>query len=266
MTIETALPAAVRRERIAELARQQGFVRITELRDRFGTSEVTLRADLDALAEASVLQRIHGGALATPAPRAAEQPFERVSLAATEQKRAIGRAAAQLVQSGQTVVLDVGTTTTAIADALLERSDLAGVTVVTSALNIALALERGIPRFTVIVSGGTLRPLQHSLVDPLAGTVLEQIHADLCFVGCSGIDPATGITNVNLPEADVKRRMLTASERSIVVADGSKLGVSYQSRVAPLAAVGAILTDADADAVQIARLESAGATVLLADS
>jgi DeoR family transcriptional regulator of aga operon len=263
---DVTLPAAVRRERIAELVERQGFVRVTELRDRFGTSEVTLRADLDALAEASVLQRIHGGALATSGARPAEQPFERVSLSAAGEKRAIGRASARLVESGQTVILDVGTTTTAIAAALLERTDLSDVVVVTSALNIALALESAIPRFTVIVSGGTLRPLQHSLVDPLAGTVLDHIHADLAFIGCSGIDPATGITNVNLPESDVKRRMLSSSARSIVVADGSKLGVTQQSRVAPLAAINTIVTDDGADPVQVARLKAAGATVLLAES
>jgi DeoR family transcriptional regulator of aga operon len=266
MTLETALPPAVRRERIAALVEQQGFVRVTDLRDRFGISEVTLRADLDALADASLVQRIHGGAIAGGGSRIPEQPFEKVSLAGAEQKRAIGTAAAALVQSGQAVVLDVGTTTTAIAIALIARTELRDVVIITNALNIAVALEVVIPRFTVIVSGGTLRPLQHSLVDPLAGAVLDHIHADIAFIGCSGVDAGTGITNVNLPEADVKRRMLGSASRSIVVADGSKLGLSYHSRVSPLSGVDALITDGGAAPTEVAKLERAGLAVILAHS
>ncbi len=118
MYTELDLPAAVRRDRIVALVEQQGFVRVADLSDRFGTSEVTTRADLDALARALVVQRIHGGAIALSATPAPEMPFEQTSLSAADQKRSIGVAAAALVQSGQAVVLDVGTTTAAIATAL----------------------------------------------------------------------------------------------------------------------------------------------------
>jgi DeoR family transcriptional regulator of aga operon len=265
VSLETALPPAVRRERIAALVEQQGFVRVTDLRDRFGISEVTLRGDLDALADASVVQRIHGGAIAGGAVRT-EQPFEKVSLAGAAEKRAIGIAAAALVSSGQSIILDVGTTTSAIASALIARTDLRDVEIITNALNIAVAFEATIPRFSVIVTGGTLRPLQHSLVDPLAGAVLDHIHADIAFIGCSGVDADTGITNVNLPEADVKRRMIAAASRRIVVADGSKLGQRHHSRVVPLAGVDALLTDAGADAREVQALERAGLPVLRAAS
>lgn len=266
MTLEAALPAAVRRDRIAALVTQQGFVRVTDLHDRFGISEVTLRADLDALADADILQRIHGGAIANQGSRRAELPFEQVSLAGAAQKRAIGIEAASLVSSGQAIVLDVGTTTTAIAAALMDRSDLTDVVVITNALNIALALEAAIPRFTVIVTGGTLRPLQHSLVDPLAGVVLDRVRADIAFIGCSGVDAEIGISNVNLPEADVKRRMLAAAVRKIVVADSSKLGLSYHSRFASLAEVDGLITDADAAPEEVAKLQRAGLAVTRAVS
>ncbi len=263
MTMDTDLPAAVRRERIVAIVEQQGFARVTELSDRFGTSEVTTRADLDALAESRAVQRIHGGAIANSAP---ELPFEKTTLASTDQKRAIGVAAAALVQSGQAIVLDVGTTTTAIATALLNRAELKDVVVITNALNIAIALEQAIPRFEVIVTGGTLRPLQHSLVDPLAGAVLQHIHADLAFIGCSGVDAKAGITNVNLPEADVKRRMIAAASRTIVVADGSKLGVTQHSRVAAISDIDTVITSADAEATAVAGLTKAGVTVTVADA
>jgi DeoR family transcriptional regulator of aga operon len=264
MVAESALPAAVRRERIVAIVEEQGFARVTELSDRFGISEVTTRADLDALAKAFVVQRIHGGAIAASHPPALEQPFEQTSLTAADQKRSIGIAAAALVQSGQAIVLDVGTTTAAIATALIARTELHDVVVITNALNIAIALESAIPRFTVIVTGGTLRPLQHSLVDPLAGAVIEHIHADIAFVGCSGVDVKAGVTNINLPEADVKRRMLAAAARSIVVADGTKLGVAHHSRVAPVSDVDGLITSADADPRIVEQLERAGLAVTLA--
>ncbi len=265
MVIETTPPAAVRRERILAMAEEQGFVRVTELSGRFGISEVTVRADLDALARASAVRRVHGGAIAPSRPDSPERPFEQTSLAAAGQKRAIGISAAALVESGQAIVLDVGTTTTAIAVALVARAELRDVVVITNALNIAMALESAIPRFTVIVTGGTLRPLQHSLVDPLAGAVLERINADLAFVGCSGVDARAGITNVNLPEADVKRRMLAAATRGIVVADGTKLGIAQLSRVAPLSDIDTLITSADAEPLEVARLEREGLRVVIAD-
>jgi DeoR family transcriptional regulator of aga operon len=264
MAIESALPAAVRRERIVAIVEEQGFARVTELGDLFGISEVTIRADLDTLAKTLVVQRIHGGAIAASRPPAPEQPFEQTSLTAADQKRRIGVTAAALVHSGQAIVLDVGTTTAAIATALIARIDLRDIVVITNALNIAVALESAIPRFTVIVTGGTLRPLQHSLVDPLAGAVIEHIHADIAFVGCSGVDVLAGITNVNLPEADVKRRMLAAAARSIVVADATKLGVAHHSRVAPVSDVGGLITSSDADPRIVEQLERAGLPVTLA--
>jgi DeoR family transcriptional regulator of aga operon len=264
MVLETALPAAVRRERIVAIVEKQGFARVTELSDLFGTSEVTTRADLDALAKAQVVQRIHGGAIASVHPPVPEQPFEQTVLAAAEQKRRIGISAAALVQSGQAVVLDVGTTTVAIASALMARPELHDVVIITNALTVAITLEQAIPRFTVIVMGGTLRPLQHSLVDPLAGAVIEHIRADIAFIGCSGVDVKAGVTNINLPEADVKRRMLAAAARTVVVADASKLGVAHHSRVAPISDVDLLITSWDADPRLVAKLERAGLAVTIA--
>jgi hypothetical protein len=117
------------------------------------------------------------------------------------------------------VILDVGTTTTAIARALMASDELTNVCVFTNAINIALELEPAIPRFTVVVLGGTLRPLQHSLVDPLSGLVLEQVNVGIVFLGCNGIDPEAGITNLNLPEAGIKQRMLAAHEAGGRTAD-----------------------------------------------
>jgi DeoR family transcriptional regulator of aga operon len=257
-------PAAVRREQILSIIGQNGFVKVAGLSRQFGVSEVTVRSDLDALAGENAVQRVHGGAVASGRPGGLERPFEQSMLAESDEKARIGRAAAALVESDQAIVLDVGTTTTAIARALLERDDLQGVVVITNALNIALLLEPAIPRFTVVVTGGTVRPLQHSLVDPLAGVVLDRIRADLAFIGCSGVDSVAGITNVNLPEADVKRRMLAAAARSVVVADSSKLGITQLSRVAPIGEIDTLVTGAEADAAHLSRLRRAGLDIIQA--
>lgn len=261
-------PAAARREQIRSIVEERGFAKVAQLSQLFGISEVTVRSDLDALADGNALRRVHGGAVpggvATGRPPGLERPFEQSMLASSREKTRIGREAASLVLPHQAIVLDVGTTTTAIASALLERDDLRGVVVITNALNIALLLEPVIPRFTVVVTGGTVRPLQHSLVDPLAGVVFERIRADLAFIGCSGVDAVSGITNVNLPEADLKRRMLEASARCIVVADSSKLGVTQQSRVAPISEIDTLITGIEADALELERLAATGLRVLLA--
>jgi hypothetical protein len=165
------------------------------------------------------VRRVRGGAVPSSG-LLGERPFESSQLEAPEQKSSIGAHAAGAIAAGDTVILDVGTTTAAIARALVLRTELRDVTVVTNGLNIALELERAAPRISVVVTGGTLRPLQHSLVNPLGTVLLERLHASGAFVGCNGVDPEFGITNINLPEAEVKRAMLLAARRRVIVAAG----------------------------------------------
>jgi DeoR family transcriptional regulator of aga operon len=230
----------------------------------FGLSEVTIRSDLDLLAESGSLQRVHGGAIIRdPTPRQ-ERSFEESLGAFAEEKEAIGRVAAAMVTSGETVILDVGSTTTAIARALAGRTDLEDVTVLTNGIALALELESTIPRFTVIVTGGTLRPLQHSLVDPLANEILDEVHASTVFLGCNGVHPEEGVTNVNLPEAAVKRRMVSSAQRCVVVAEGSKLGNISIVKIADLATVDVLVTGKSAPTEVVTELENAGPAVQVA--
>jgi DeoR family transcriptional regulator of aga operon len=257
------VPARLRRDRMSALIHERDFVRVSELADTFDVSEVTVRSDLDALAARGVVRRVRGGAVprgATPA----ERPFEESEVAAAAEKRSIAAAAAATVRSGDTIVLDVGTTTTAIAHALADRSDLTDVTVFTSSLTIAMALESASPALTVVVTGGTLRPKQHSLVEPLAGLVLASIHAGTAFLGCNGVDVDAGITNVNLPETDIKKRILAASQRRVVCADHTKLGRVALAHVCDLDDVDVLLTDRHADPQLVAALRDTGLEVQLA--
>jgi DeoR family transcriptional regulator, aga operon transcriptional repressor len=258
-----ALPGELRRERMLSALRQREFLRVTELGEMFGISEVTVRSDLDTLAGDGRVMRVRGGAMAARA-RQGERPFEEMRAAQAAEKLRIGRAAAGLVSSGETVILDVGTTTTAVARALIAREDLREVTIFTNAINIALELEPAIPRFSVVVLGGTLRPLQHSLVDPLGGLALDQINANVVFLGCNGVDPAGGVTNINLPEAELKRRMLAAARRRVVVADGSKVGSVELARLCPVDEIDLLVTDASADDGLLALLRERDVDVLVA--
>lgn len=261
-----ALPAAQRRQRMLAMITARDFVRVSDLAEAFGISDVTVRADLDALDGAQSIRRVHGGAVARTRRVHTELSFEESLASSALEKQRIGERAAALVTSGASIILDVGTTTTAIARALAARTDLDQVVVVTNGLNIALELEAAIPRFTVVVTGGTLRRLQHSLVDPMASVLLERIHADLAFVGCNGIHVERGVTNVNLPEAEIKTRMIAAATRAVVVADSSKLGQVHLGHVAPLSQIDTLITGAVPGDRQIDQFHTAGLEVITVEA
>ena len=237
----------------------QEFARVSDLSEMFGISEVTVRSDLEALQGAGRVRRVHGGAVVVP-PHP-ERPFELSLGAHADEKRRIGQAAASLVASGETIILDVGSTTAAVARALVDRPDLTDVVCFTNGLKVALELEPAIPRFTVVLTGGTLRPLQHSLVNPLAGSILEGIHADTVFLGCNGVDLVSGVTNINLPEAAIKRLMVRAARRRIVVATGDKIGETSLAPLCGIDDVTTLITDGTADPAALAALRETGLEV-----
>jgi DeoR family transcriptional regulator of aga operon len=211
------------------------------------------------LEAAGHLRRVHGGAVPRIVHRV-EQPFDDTHPDSVGRHTPIGRRAAALVQPGDTLILDVGTTTTAVAKALVARDDLADVVVFTNGLNIALELEAAHPRFTIVVTGGTVRPMQHSLVNPLAdvlGSIKPTRHHRL-----QRRRRGRRHRNVNLPggnqgaDAGVRRR--------VVVADSSKLGQVELVRVCPIADIDVLVTDSTADAQQLDALRGAGLEVLVA--
>jgi DeoR family transcriptional regulator of aga operon len=259
---EQGVPAELRQARTAALVETEGLLRVTDLADRFGVSTVTVRSDLTALESAGRVRRVRGGAVASGAV-VAEQPLETAAAVAARQKQAIGQRCASMVSRGDVVLLDVGSTVTAIAQALAVRTDLNDVTVVTNALNIAMLLEPAAVagRMSIIVAGGTVRPLQHSLVNPYATLLLDRLSAHLAFIGCNGIDARGGVTNRNVAEAEIKRAMVGATRRSVVVADSGKLGEVEVARVCDLDDVDLLVTDSGADLEVVANLRSAGLSV-----
>lgn len=254
--------AEVRRQRMLALVAARDFVTVSELAEAFEVSDVTVRADLRLLDANKAIRRVRGGAVSRQRTATTEPSFEEALAAAALEKQRIGERAAQLVTDGASVLLDVGTTTTAIARALAARENLDQVVVITNGLNIALELERAIPRITVVVTGGTLRRLQHSLVDPLASVMLERVHVDIAFIGCNGVDAVRGVTNINLPEADLKTRMIAAASRAVVVADRTKLGQVHVGYVAPLGDIDTLITGASVGDPTLREITDTGIEVL----
>ena len=252
-----------RRRRMLGVIREREYVRVGDLSETFGVSEVTVRNDLETLAKRGLIRRLRGGAMVRLEPHP-ERSFDEALGARAEQKQAIARAAALLPQSGESIILDVGTTTTSIAHALIARDDLHDVTIFTNALNIALDLEPFVPRFTVVVMGGSVRPMGHSLVDPHGEMLVERINADLLFLACNGVDLDRGVTNSNLAEASTKRRLLHAARRRVVVADSAKIGVVALAHICDVEAIDLLITDAGVNAHALAALRDRHVEVKLA--
>ncbi|MGV9307462.1 MULTISPECIES: DeoR/GlpR family DNA-binding transcription regulator [unclassified Nonomuraea] len=257
------MPTEVRRERMLGLLREQDFARVNELAEAFGVSGVTVRADLDALEEQGKVRRVRGGAVAA-GPTLTEPSFEMSLGAAAVEKGLIAKAAARLISSGESVLMGAGTTTAYVARELVARADLTEVTVFTNGLRTALELEPAIPRFSVVVTGGSLRRQQHSLVDPMAGRLLEGIRAGTVFLGCGGVHADSGFTNVNLPDAEMKQRMLRSATRRVMVADSTKLGRIELAPICLLPEVDLLITGESADPAEVARLRERGLEVQLA--
>ncbi len=257
--MEDQLPGALRRDRIARLIQERGFVRVAELSRIFRTSPVTIRTDLDELEALDFVRRVHGGAV----PTSGGTTTAAVSGGGpkAKAKAAIGAVAASLVESGQTVVLAGGTTTQAVGRALAQRDDLSGVTVVTNGLHIALELQPAIPRFTLMVTGGTLRRDTPSLVDPLADLLVKDITADLAIVGCKGISPATGVTDDHFPGVSIARRLLQTGRQRVIVADASKVGASSVARFWDAKDIDLLITERAADPEILEELANLGVTI-----
>lgn len=241
------------------------YVRVAELGDRFEVSEVTIRGDLAAMHRRGLVTRVRGGAIPTRR-LVSERSFEETAGTYPLEKAAIGRAAAALVQDGESIAIDVGTTTAALAAALVRRTALGQLTVFTNGLRIASALEPAIPRITVVVTGGTLRPMQHSLVDPMASGIFDHIRPHIVFLGANGLDVTHGVTNINIPEAELKKSMARAGRRVVLLVDGSKLGAVDVAHVCSVAELDLVVTGRSAPAEQLESLAEAGVDVLVAPS
>jgi DeoR/GlpR family transcriptional regulator of sugar metabolism len=225
---------------ILEEVRRRGAVRVSELTELLAVSDMTIRRDLDVLAAAGLVDKVHGGATAPGRLSTDEPGFEAKSHRQLEEKEAIARAAAELVEPGQAIGLTAGTTTWRLANHIVDVPDL---TVVTNSIQAANILHRERrPDLTVILTGGVRTP-SDALVGPVAVTTLRSLHVDLLFMGVHGMTADAGFTTPNLLEAETDQAFVESAERVVVTADHTKWGVRGLSRIARLDQVHALVTD-----------------------
>ncbi|HEX4040036.1 MAG TPA: transcriptional repressor AgaR [Acidobacteriaceae bacterium] len=227
-----------RRQHILELVQKQGRVLVGELSRSLQISQITIRKDLDYLQSRGLIHRSHGGALRLQSGALFDPTLNEKQMQHSEEKQRIAHAAVKMVEEGQCVLLDSGTTTTAVAQQLKQFSRL---TVITNGVNIATELAG--TDFEVILIGGSLRKNSFSLVGPLAEDVLEQMHADILFLGVDGFDLDAGLTTPNFLESRVNRAMVHAARQVVAVCDSSKFNRRSLSRIVPASAIHCIITD-----------------------
>jgi DeoR family transcriptional regulator of aga operon len=250
-----------RRRRILELLDGQERVTVDELVGRFGVSAVTARGDLDALAGLGAVVRSHGGALKrTDAPD--EVPITVKETLHHAEKVRIGRAAAQMIRDGETVMLDSGTTTAEIARQICFLKRARPLNVITNALNIAMELA-SVPHVRLIMIGGVLRQMSYSLAGPPAEQTLRGLHADRLFLGVDGLDPEIGLMTPDVVEAQLNAVMIQVSREVIVVADSSKFQRRSLSVIAKLDVVHKVITDSGVGAEVLAALRARNIEVVV---
>lgn len=247
-----------RRQYIVGLAQKHGRVLVEELSDSLGISRITIRKDLDHLQSQGLLQRTHGGAL-LPSNGAISDPSLREKEGRhSQEKLRIATAAANLVQEGQCILLDSGTTTTAVAKALRRFSRL---TIITNAVNVASELRD--TDFEVLLTGGSLRKNSFSLVGPLAEDMLHEMYADILFLGVDGFDLEVGLTTPNVMESRVNRAMVKASSLVVAVCDSTKFNRRSLSKIVDATAIHHIITDSGLPSATADALRSAGINLTL---
>jgi DeoR/GlpR family transcriptional regulator of sugar metabolism len=252
--------ALERRRRIAESIRSRGVVSVAEMAEALGTSEITLRRDLRAMADDGLLVRTHGGAVLADGLVREPTYSEKANQAAAE-KAAIAKLAAGLVAPGDSIVMGPGTTTLALARLLVDVPEL---TVVTNSLLIAQALMPA-PRVEVILTGGTLRRAIHALVGPAAEESVRQLRASSVFISGNGLTAERGLSTPSPLVAAADRALAAAAQQIVVLADHTKIGLETMCQTVPLDRISTLITDADVDPVLLAAIREAGVSVLVAE-
>lgn len=254
--------ADARRELIAVMLDDMRRISVTELAERFGVTDVSIRRDLTVLEDAGRLRRIHGGAVAASRgwrdvgylARAREQ---------REAKARIGAAAATLLRAGDVVVFDSGTTVAQVVMHIsgpLRRGS--AIRVVTNSLPVVDQIA-GWDNPHLICLGGLYLPGYQALVGPQTVAQLRELSADIVFIGCDGLTAETGLTTPHVLVAEVGATMASRARRVVAVADSTKIGRRGFTPIVPLKAVHVLVTDDGADPAQVAFAREAGIEVIL---
>jgi DeoR/GlpR family transcriptional regulator of sugar metabolism len=256
--------AVERQNKIVEIVLAGGRITIPSICEQFDISEMTARRDLNELDRLGLLRRIHGGAIASLG-RSYEPPFQTRVIKNQAAKTAIGLKASELIYDGDSIALDVGTTTLEIVKGLKGKRNL---TIVTNCLQIAnlvvdtLSIDMDI---RLVLTGGIVRARELSMVGHIPEQVYQDLHVDKAFIGIGGISVEEGLTEYNIEDTQIKRMLLKSAREKIVVADGSKFGVTTLASVAPLTSIDRIVTDSSAPAEFVTQFRESGVEVIVAN-
>jgi DeoR/GlpR family transcriptional regulator of sugar metabolism len=254
--------AEQRRSRIISELRRSQRLKVAELSDHLGVSEVSIRHDLQVLEDLGLLKRVHGGAVAVQEQMASEALSTRW-YQNLEKKERIGRAAAQMVQRGDRLIIDSGTTPLQVARHLSPELLAQGnLTVITASLPIVHEISSH-PGVHLILLGGVYLPAYDLVIGPQTIDNLKTLHADKLFLGTDGLTFTQGITTANVLEAEVDRAMVNASSEVIVVSDSSKIGLIGLATIMPLTRIDKLVTDRDVPPNFAAELRQGGVEVIV---
>ena len=231
--------AKQRQSMILEHVRRSGGVRVSELTDLLGVSDMTVRRDLEVLARNGLIEKVHGGATLASPPSMEEPGFEAKSSRELTEKEAIARTAARLVRPGTAIAISAGTTTWALARYISHLRDL---TIVTNSIRVADVLQQASGNPTVILTGGVRTP-SDALVGPVADLAIRSLHFDTLFLGCHGMDPHAGLTTPNLAESETNRIFIRGARQVVLTADHTKWRTVGLSSFANLDDVDVLITD-----------------------
>ncbi|MGI4894059.1 MAG: DeoR/GlpR family DNA-binding transcription regulator [Janthinobacterium lividum] len=234
---------------------ESGSVDVVDLAETLGVSGATVRRDLQTLSGNQLLVRTHGGAVANQIGD--ELPTQVKATQRQQEKKRIGKAAAELISEGTVVGMTGGTTALELARAIAGRR---GITVVTNALDIALELTGHSGIRLVVIGGIARRSLE--LVGPAAEAMLSNYHFNIAFIGVDGLTPDEGCTTYDEMEAQTDLAFLRRAQRSVVIADSSKIGKVTFAKIAPLCDVSDVVTDRAADPVHLTALRAGGTHVI----
>lgn len=226
-----------RQQAILDLARQLGRVTVDDLAARFEVTPQTIRKDLNELCDKRLLARIHGGAVLSSGVQ--NVGYDARRMIAAEAKEAIGRAAAALIPDNASLFINIGTTTEAVARALLQHK---GLMVITNNLNVA-SLMRGYPEMEVIVAGGLVRHSDGGIVGEAAVEFIRQFKVDFAVIGASGIDADGALLDFDYREVRVAQAIISNARHVVLVCDETKFGRSAPVRIGRLSQVHTFVTD-----------------------
>lgn len=226
-----------RQQLILDTARQSGRVTVEELSARFDVSPQTIRKDLNDLCDKRLLTRIHGGAILSSGVE--NVGYEARRMIASEEKEAIARAAAELIPDSASLFINIGTTTEAVARALLQHS---GLMVITNNLNVA-SLMRAYPRIEVVVAGGVVRHSDGGIIGEAAVDFIQQFKVDFAVIGASAIDEDGALLDYDYREVRVAQAIISNARHVIFTCDATKFERSAPVRIGHISQVDTFVTD-----------------------